>query len=253
MGRLALTGATVVDRRGSMRWSASTRRSAAAMVGVLVADTWPIGASRPIGSGAPIATAMVDLARAVTQPTTPGALGEVADRHDNVAAPAWLLPVAFAQTDRAQLMEHTLELVGRADVPTDDADASVAYVVLAAELVACQPVLASIDEVTDLALPADQPLETGRPASDGLAVGLWALTQSAGFDELLPRLAATSSRPVVAAASGLVALRDGLAAIRPAWYRHLHLTHECLALAQPLQEARQHACASTPQPELQAR
>jgi hypothetical protein len=96
--------------------------------------------------------------------------------------------------------------------------------------VAYHPVPGAITEVTDRAVPTEQPLETGRHACDSLAVGLWALTQPAGFDELLPRLTATSSRPVVAAASGLLGLRDGLAAIPPAWYRHLHLTRECPAL-----------------------
>jgi hypothetical protein len=105
-------------------------------------------------------------------------------------------------------------------------------------------VLAAIAHVAGLVDPAEQPLETGRPAADGLTLGLWALTQPASLTELLGKLAATSSRPVVAAAAGLVGLRDGLDAIPAAWYRQLDLTHACIALAQSLQQPRPpHTCA----------
>lgn len=101
-------------------------------------------------------------------------------------------------------------------------------------MVAEQPVAAAIGRVTGRAVPAEQPLETGRSASDGLTLGLWALTQPATFDELLGKLAATSSPPVVAAAAGVVGLRDGLDAIPDEWYHQLDLTDDCLALAKPL-------------------
>jgi hypothetical protein len=244
MGRPAMAAATVVEVDADTTPTSSTassHRAAAGMVGVLVAETWPIGSPHPVGCGSPIVAAMFDLARAITQPTPPCAGGEVTDAHGSVAEPAWLLPVAFAHPKTTDLVQHTVALAGRADIPSDETHACVTYVKLAAQLVDYHLVPEAIDKVTDRAVPSEQPLETGRHAADGLAVGLWALTQPTGFDELLPRLTATASRPVVAAASGLVALRDGLAAIPPAWYRHLHLTHECLALAQSLHKARRQA------------
>jgi hypothetical protein len=48
------------------------------------------------------------------------------------------------------------------------------YVELAAHIVADQPVPAAITRVAGPAVPAEQPLETRRPASDGLTLGLWA-------------------------------------------------------------------------------
>ncbi|HZA78463.1 MAG TPA: hypothetical protein VE623_18940, partial [Acidimicrobiales bacterium] len=103
----------------------------------------------------------------------------------------------------------------------------------AAHIVAEQPVAAAITRIAGLAVPAEQPLETGRQAPDGLTLGLWALTRPARFTTLLGMLAATSSPPVVAAAVGLVGLRDGLDAIPAAWYRQLDLTDACLARPAP--------------------
>jgi hypothetical protein len=55
------------------------------------------------------------------------------------------------------------------------------------------------------------------------------LAQPAGLTELLGKLAATSSRPVVVATAGLVGLRDG--AIPAACERELELAEACLDLA----------------------
>jgi hypothetical protein len=207
------------------------------MLGVLVAESWPIGSTPAPGGRGPIATAMADLARSLTGATTPDAPGEVADRHDRVAGPAWLLPLALDQGASTRLAPDVVELAGRAQVPTDEVDACVAYVELAAHIVADQPVPAALADVAGLSIPADQPLETGRPATDGLALALWALNQPARFAELLGRLALTASPPVAAATAGLVGLRDSLDAIPATWYRQLDLCDTCLALAPALQQA----------------
>jgi hypothetical protein len=187
------------------------------MLGVVVAETWPIGSPQAFGPGGPIATAMIDLARSLTGATTRDALDEVADRH-GIAGPAWLLPLALAHSEPRELTADAVELAARAQIPTDEIHVCAAYVELAAQIVAEQPVPAAIAHVAGLVVPAEQPPETGRPAADGLTLGLWALTQPASFGELLGKLAATSSPPVVAAAAGLVGLRDGLDAIPAAWY-----------------------------------
>lgn len=203
------------------------------MLGVLVAETWPIGSPQAFGRGGPMATTMIDLARNVTGATTRDAMGEVANRHDSIAGPAWLLPLALTQSEPSGLAADAAELAARATVPTDEIHDCVAYVELAAHIVAEQPVAAAITRIAGLAVPAEQPLETGRQAPDGLTLGLWALTQPASFTKLLGMLAATSSPPVVAAAAGLVGLRDGLDAIPAAWYRQLDLTDACLARPAP--------------------
>lgn len=217
-------------------WSPRLRRSAAGMLGVLVAETWPIGSTPAPRARRPIATAMVDLAHRLTSATTPDAPGEVADAHNGLAGPAWLLPLALMQGSSTRLAPYVVELAARAHVPTDEVSACVAYVELAARIVADQPEPAAIADVTGLSGPAEQPLETGRHATDGLTLGLWALTQPASFAELLGKLAATTSPPVAAAAAGLVGLRDNLDAIPATWYRPLDLSDTCLALAAALQQ-----------------
>ena len=216
-------------------WSPTVGRCAAGMLGVLVAESWPIGSTPASGGRAPIAAAMVDLARSLTRATTPDRLGESADRHHRVAGPAWLLPLALVPGPSTGLAPDIAELVARGHVPTDEVDACVAYVNLAAHIVAHQPVRAAIADVTDLSVPAEQPLETGCHATDGLTLGGWALTQPASFAEL-GKLTATSSPPVAAAAAGLVGLRDNLDAIPATWYRQLDLSDTCLALAPTLQQ-----------------
>jgi hypothetical protein len=215
------------------------------MLGVLVAEAWPIGSPGPFGSAGPIATAMVDLARRLTRAITPRALGEVADLHDGAAGPAWLLPLALAHPEAIELPADALELASRTHVPNHEVNACTAYVHLAAQLVAEQPVPAAIATFPGLAVPAEQPLETGHPARDALALGIWAVAQSAAFGEQMGKLAATSSPSVTAAAGGLLGLRDGLDAIPDTWYRHLDLADACLALAPSLHQTRQPAPALT--------
>jgi hypothetical protein len=206
------------------------------MLGVLVAEAWPIGSPEPCASPGPIATAMVDLARRLTGAITPDGLGEVADLDGGPAGPAWLLPLALAHPGAIGLPADALELARRAHVASEQVDSCATYVQLATQLLAEQPVPAATATVPGLAVPAEQPLETGHPAPDGLALGRWALTRSAAFGEQMGKLAATSSPPVAAAAGGLLGLRDGLDAIPATWYRHLDLADACLALAQPLHQ-----------------
>ncbi|HZA78245.1 MAG TPA: hypothetical protein VE623_17840, partial [Acidimicrobiales bacterium] len=123
-----------------------------------------------------MATTMIDLARNLTGATTRDAMGEVANRHDSIAGPAWLLPLALTQSEPSGLAADAAELAARATVPTDEIHDCVAYVELAAHIVAEQPVAAAITRIAGLAVPAEQPLETGRQAPDGLTLGLWALT-----------------------------------------------------------------------------
>jgi hypothetical protein len=219
---------------GPVSWSPTALRCAGGMLGVLVADTWPIGSTQGSGPDAPIAVAMVDLARSLTAPTARDPLGEVAARHDGIAGSAWLLPLSLADHEPSELTADPVGQATRNLVRPDKVDACVAYVKLAAQLAANHPVPAAIAHVAGLTVPTDQPLETGNPAPDGLTLGLWALAQQAQFGELLGKLAATSSRPVIAAAAGLLGLRDGLEAIPTTWYRHLDLTDACLALAPAL-------------------
>jgi hypothetical protein len=163
-------------------------------------------------------------------------------------------PIALAQTEPTDVVEQTLDLTPGADTPSDERDACITYVEVAARIASGRPVPSAISDVTDREIPAEQPLETGCHAADGLAIGLWALTQPTGFDQLFPRLTAMSSRPAAAAASGLVGLRDGLSAIPPAWCRRLRPTHDCLTLARALSETREaHPYPPTPQAQPVAR
>jgi hypothetical protein len=221
------------------RPATSTRHLAGGLLAVLVADAWRTGAPPATGGRTPIAAAMLALARTLTRPTTPDGLDGIAHRPGALAGPAWLLPLGLAHPEPTQQAEHTLDLVGTATT-SDERDASTTYVELASRIAAQQTVPTAIADLTDHEIPAEQPLETGHHAADALAVALWALARATPFAEVFPPLAATSSRPVVAAASGLVGLRDGLIAIPRAWYRHLGLTDQCLTAAHALAHTRPH-------------
>jgi pyridoxamine 5'-phosphate oxidase family protein len=167
------------------------------MLGVLVAETWPIGSPQAFGSGGPIATAMVDLARSLTGATTRDALGEVADRHDGIAGPAWLLPLALAHSEPIELAADAAGLAARADVPPNEVHACVAYVELAAHIVAEQPVPAAITRVAGLAVPPRKPDSPTCPPSvsplsdDTIVSGGIDLTKTIRYRHLLESPQAT--------------------------------------------------------------
>lgn len=188
----------------------------------------------------PVTAALVDLCHTYVARRGRGVPVEVAGRHDGVAGPAWLLAVAIVRSDARELVADTLELATAAGVPAGTLGDYVAYVELAAGLLAGDSTVAAIERVTGGWLPEQQPEPRlcGDTAADALTASLWALVQPGGIADVLPELATLTTPGVGAAAAGLLGLRDGSDAVPVAWQRYLRTTAACLALAPGLVRAR---------------
>jgi len=194
----------------------------------------------------PITRALVDLADSYVLRRGHGVPVDVAERHEGVATPAWMLAVAVVRSNSRELIADTLELANAAGVPSRSLGVCVAYVELAAGLFAGRPATAAIDSATRNGrrhCPAptgrsSRPALCGEGPVDALSAGLWALGQPGGIADVMPALAAITTPGVGAAAAGLLGLRDGCASMPAVWQRRLRSAPECLALAPGLVRAR---------------
>lgn len=196
----------------------------------------------------PVTRALVDLADTYVGRRGHGVPVDIAERHEGVPTPAWLLAVAVVRSNSRELIADTLELANAAGVPSRSLGDCVAYVELAAGLFAGRPAFAAIENATGSgrrscsAVPA-QTARSGPPLCgegpvDALAAGIWALSQPGGIAEVMPALAAVATPGVGAAAAGLLGLRDGCVSMPTLWQRRLRSAPDCLALAPGLVRAR---------------
>jgi hypothetical protein len=222
-------------------------RAACGLLGVVGGESWRDGALtgfEPDGALAdgPVTTALVDLCHSYVARRGHIVPVDVAERHDGVAGPAWLLAVALVRVKEADLIADTLELALAAGMTRSTLGDCVAYVRMASALFAGQPVETAIEAATGWSGPsaADSPHLCGESAADAVAAGVWALHCPGGMADVVPRLAAVAPPGVGAAAAGLVGLRDGDVAVPSRWYRRLRSSAVCLALAPGLVRARCH-------------
>jgi hypothetical protein len=220
------------------------------LLGVAGGEAWR-GAPGGFETGGPVTAALLDLCRSYTADEDDfdaESPVEVAGRHQGVPATAWLLPVAIARTG-GDLADETLVLASAAGATPDVLGACLSYVMLAAELLAAQPVHRAIELAT--CKPAAMAIdEATRPAGgnqptrprlcgigpiDAVNAGIWALTQSGyRLAGLAASLAHWCEPWVAAAAAGLLGLRDGCAAVPAQWYRLVGAAQECMDLAPEL-------------------
>ncbi|HEY8543432.1 MAG TPA: hypothetical protein VIL36_00225 [Acidimicrobiales bacterium] len=202
-----------------------------------------VGAPEPDG---PVTRALVELAATYVRRRGHGVPVDVAERHEGVATPAWLLAVAVVRSNSRELIADTLELASAAGVPSRSLGDCVAYVELAAGLFAGRPAEAAIRAATrDGRRPRPAPVASsphpplcGEGTVDALTASLWALVQPGGITDVLPALAAITTPGVGAAVAGLLGLRDGCASMPATWQRRLRSAPDCLALAPGLVRAR---------------
>jgi hypothetical protein len=206
---------------------------------------WSGRGARRLGHGCepdgPVTAALVDVCHSYVARRGRGVPTDVAERHDGVAGPGWLLAVAAARSHPGDLVADTLELGSAAGVPAWALGDCVAYVELAAELLVGRSPRDAIARVTGAWAPArGAALQLrGEPHADALAAGVWALVQPGGVTGVLPALAARAPSSVAAAAAGLLGLRDGGGEGVPAhWQRPRRSAASCLALAPGLVRAR---------------
>jgi hypothetical protein len=188
----------------------------------------------------PVTAALVDLCHTYVARRGRGVPVDVATRHDGVAGPAWLLAVAVVRSNPRQLVADTLELASAAGVPTRSLGEHVAYVELAAGLLAGDSSVSAIERVTGGWLPVcgSEPQLCGESSVDALSASMWALIQPGGLAEVVPTLADCATPSVGAAAAGLLGLRDGCDAVPVPWQRSLRAAATCVALAPGLVRAR---------------
>jgi hypothetical protein len=188
----------------------------------------------------PVTAALVDLCHTYVARRGQGVPVDAALRHDGVAGPAWLLAVAVVRSDPREMVADTLELATAAGVPTSSLGDHVAYVELAAGLLAGDSSVAAIERVTGGWLPTWRPRPPlcGETAADALAASMWALVHPGDIAEVMAGLAPLTTPGVGAAAAGLLGVRDGSDAMPVQWHRHLRAAAACLALAPGLVRAR---------------
>jgi hypothetical protein len=204
------------------------------------------GTADPPDPDGPVTLALVELAGSYVLRRGHGVPVDVAERHEGVATPAWLLAVAVVRSNSRELIADTLELANAAGVPSRSLGDCVAYVELAAGLFAGRPARAAIESATRNgrrhrpapAARSTHPALCGEGPVDALAASLWALVQPGGVADVMPALAAITTPGVGAAAAGLLGLRDGCASMPATWQRRLRSAPDCLALAPGLVRAR---------------
>lgn len=188
----------------------------------------------------PVTAALVDLCHSYVARRGRGVPVDVAERHGGVAGPGWLLAVAVVRSSPRDLVADTLELAAAAGAPAHALGDYVAYVELAAGLLAGRPAMDAVAPVTERRVThgAAEPQLCGESGVDALAAGTWALSQPGDVTQVLPTLAARTTPSVAAAAAGLLGLRDGCDAVPMRWQRRLRSAATCLALAPGLVRAR---------------
>jgi hypothetical protein len=207
---------------------------------VFVPAPWQRCSGREGDIGGPVTTALLDLCHGYVARRGYGLPSEVAERASGVAGPGWLLAVAMVRGGERQLVADTLELATIAGVSARSLGDYVAYVELAADLVAGRPPVrwAEAAHGAWLSGVGAQPRLCGEAGIDALSAGVWALAQRDRITEVMATLAEVATPSVGAAALGLLGLRDGSEAVPVGWHRRLACTAACLALAPGLVRAR---------------
>lgn len=245
-------------------------RVAGGLLGVIggEADGWGsevelVGAVGPAGPGAPplqgsVSDALVAVAYDYVGRAGAGVPIEAARRHEGATAPGWLLAVAAVRPGRADLVADTLELATAAGVPRRSLGACVAYVELAAGLLAALSAETAVQAAAggmvsvDLLAVADPERATpplcGESTADALSAGAWALLQDGGSAEAVAVVRRMSTPGVTAAVAGLLGLRDGCRALPSGWHRAMSRANACHALATGLVRSRCHGPVRGPGP-----
>jgi hypothetical protein len=207
---------------------------------VFVPVPWQRCSGRDGDIGGPVTTALLDLCHGYVARRGHGLPAEVAERSSGVAGPGWLLAVAMVRTDERQLLADTLELATVAGVSARSLGDYVAYVELAADLIAGRPPIRCAEAAHGAWLSGvgPRPRLCGEAGIDALSAGVWALAQRSRITEVMAVLAEVATPSVGAAALGLLGLRDGTEAVPVGWQRRLACTAACLALAPGLVRAR---------------
>ncbi len=227
---------------------ADLNRVTGGLLGAIAGEAWQRDRSRGQipGDAGPVAAALIDLGHAYVARRGAAVPVEVATRHRGVPGPAWMLPVAIVRSDIPALVGNTLELAVGSGVPRHHLGRCVAYVELAACLLAGWSVQEAIRVVHAMVGGPDpgaavdvRQLLTGEPIIDALHVGMWTLVQAAGITDVAPGLPTLTTPGVVAAAAGLLGLRDGASQIPPDWHPHLRQIVDCQVLAPALVRAQQ--------------
>lgn len=191
-----------------------------------------------------MSAALVDVSQAYVSDPEGGAPIRVANQHEGVPGPGWLLPVAFVRSDSGGRAREVNELAEAAGMGSYQIPACIAYVELAATLFAGGKSGQETPHVPAQAAPSASrspaPRLLGVGAVDGLAAGSWALRRPGNLAVVIPSLMASSDNLVApwvaAAAAGLLGVRDGSAAVPPQWHRRLprRQRQACARLAEAL-------------------
>jgi hypothetical protein len=227
-------------------------RASGGLMGVAGGEAWR-GSRGGFDHGGPVAAAMIDLCQAYVAQPGGGPPLDVAERHEGVPGPGWLLPVGLMEPDAETRQHHTRALAAAAGMGSYTLPACVAYVDLAAHLFAAE------DPGKAVRVATGQPALTHSPAPrllgvgaiDGLAAGVWALGRSGNLAAVLPQLVECGEEVVApwvaAAAAGLLGVRDGCAAVPAQWHRRLRRRQRDVfaRLAESLVVARQHDLIDT--------
>jgi hypothetical protein len=221
-------------------------RAAGGLLGVVGGEAWR-GSRSGFESGGPVSAALVDLARAYVSDPDGYAPTHIANQHEGVPGPGWLLPVAIIRSDPATREREVRELADAAGMGAYQIPACIAYIELAANLFVAdqaEPAPVRAVEDGDHAL-VRAPRLLGIGAADGLAAGSWALARQGDLAQVIPSLVRSGQNLVApwvaAAAGGLVGVRDGRAAVPGPWHRRLprRQRQACAQLAQALVELRE--------------
>lgn len=230
-----------------MEWETpwAPARAAGGLLGVVGGEAWR-GSRGGFEHDGPVAAATVDVCRAYADDPHGDVPLEAAVRHEGVPGLAWLLPVALMRADAASRERDVRALATAAGIGSYALPACLAYVELAARLFAARS--SGTVVMRSRGWPAiangSGPKLCGVGADDGLAVGLWALSQPYDLATVISSLVEWRDQPaapwVAAAAAGLLGVRDGCVAIPAQWHRCLRSGQRaaCQELAQSVRGPR---------------
>lgn len=227
---------------GDLEPPETSSRVAGGLLGVVGGEVWAdrAGLAPSDGMGR-VGMAMVDLCHSYVAHRGSNAPIDVALRHHGVPGPGWLLGVAIVRPDVPTMVTDTLELAVAAGIPRELTGPCVTYVQLAACLFAgwsTQEAIAVAGREPGPAATSGVPRLGADPVTDGLDAGIWALSRSIGMAETADVLAEVSSPEVVAAATGLLGLRDGIGALPGHWLEQQRHAAECRVLGPALLRVR---------------
>lgn len=211
-----------------MEWETpwAPARAAGGLLGIVGGEAWR-GSRGGFEHDGPVAAATVDVCRAYAADPGGDPPLAAAVRHEGVPGLAWLLPVALMRASATSREHETRVLAAAAGIGGYAVPACLAYVELAARLFAARS--SGTVVMRSSGWPAttagSTPKLCGVGAVDGLAVGMWALSQPYDLATVISSLVEWPDQPaapwVVAAAAGLLGVRDGCVAIPAQWHRSL--------------------------------